>query len=416
MYQRWFQQDPVKKAGGDGNRAEVQSLSSSSSSSSSLAEERPTLKCGDKITFTSVFLSFEITCHVIDTIPKGSILLSTTSEDAFTADSRILKHGEKRWRMVEDFNITQQRSSKDEIKRYRDVEDGIAWVDLMRNELRLGKRDSGDWWVEHEYTDASLVAPLLALGLGLNLTILQAKGDPAKEGEMIIESQQYGLKGKLYKKRFAEMIEDLQGDTLGAMMGREREFSHQLERMGMKDDFMREVVYKETHTLLRIGERVEKVNEAKRNGRRGERYEFAENYAELFGRKLLLETSIIEQTETRSKTGFKYPITQSAPVMSLAFVWGDGAHHFVNIGDVNAELQRTGNNDVDGAKSEFSSRMNEMITAYRNGGRDVYTEALKQHAREESRRRYAEKRELDKQRVRSKSQNAREKRQVTKSK
>ena len=141
----------------------------------------------------------------------------------------------------------------------------------------------------------------------------------------------------------------------------------------MKDDFMREVVYKETHTLLRIRERVEKVNEARRNGMRGARYEFAENYAELFGRKPLCESSIIEQTETESETGFKYPNTQSAPVMSLAFVWGDGAHHFVNIGDVNAELQRVGNNDVAGAKSELSIRMNEMITAYRNGGRDVYT-------------------------------------------
>jgi hypothetical protein len=83
---------------------------------------------------------------------------------------------------------------------------------------------------------------------------------------------------------------------------------------------------------------------------------------------------------------------------------------------VNAELQRVGNNDVDGAKSEFSIRMNEMITAYRNGGRDVYTEALKQRTREESRRKYAEKRELDKERVRNKSQKAREKRQVAKHK
>jgi hypothetical protein len=210
------------------------------------------------------------------------------------------------------------------------------------------------------------------------------------------------------------------------MMGREREFIDQLDRVGTRDSFMREVVYRETFTLLRIEERRQKeerlneenqYNKETQTGRtEREVYEFTGHYAELFGRKLLDETSIIEQTEMRSKTGFKYPITQSAPVMSLAFVWGEGAHHFVNIGDVNAELQRVGNNDVEGAKSKFSIRMNEMITTYRNGGSDVYTEALKQHMREESRRKYAEKRELDKERERNKSQKAREKRQVAKRK
>jgi cell surface protein SprA len=42
--------------------------------------------------------------------------------------------------MVADFNITQQRLSKDEIKRYREVEKGIDWVNLLQNEQSMSLR------------------------------------------------------------------------------------------------------------------------------------------------------------------------------------------------------------------------------------------------------------------------------------
>ena len=75
-----------------------------------------------------------------------------------------------------------------------------------------------------------------------------------------------------------------------------------------------------------------------------------------------------------------------------------------------------GENDIEGAKSELSSRMNEMVTTYRNGGSEVYTEAMNQHKKEETRRKRAEEREQERERKRKQELKAREKRHVVKRK
>ena len=104
-------------------------------------------------------------------------------------------------------------------------------------------------------TDAAIAAPLLALGQGMNLTVLQARGDPHRTGKVVIESQQYGLKGRVNEERFRERIPDAGEELLGGMMKREDELIRALDRMDERDTFMREAVHKEWVMLPRIQER-----------------------------------------------------------------------------------------------------------------------------------------------------------------
>ena len=50
--------------------------------------------------------------------------------------------------------------------------------------------------------------------------------------------------------------------------------------------------------------------------------------------------------------------------MSITFVKLGDAHHFVNIRDVNGELQQVVDNDGEGAKAEIATRVDEMFAVY----------------------------------------------------
>jgi len=81
---------------------------------------------------------------------------------------------------------------------------------------------------------------------------------------------------------------------------------------------------------------------------------------------------------------------QSAPIMSIAFVKLGDSHHFVNIRDVNQELQQIVENDSEGAKAEIATRIDEMFDGYRQGGHDEYMKAIRSHQYRERKRREAE--------------------------
>ena len=88
---------------------------------------------------------------------------------------------------------------------------------------------------------------------------------------------------------------------------------------------------------------------------------------------------------------------QSAPIMSIAFVKLGDSHHFVNIRDVNQELQQIVENDSEGAKAEIATRVDEMFDGYRQGGNDEYMKAIRGNQYRERKRRESEEAEKKKQ-------------------
>jgi hypothetical protein len=318
--------------------------------------------------------------------------------DQLGPDKIIKKDGHPVWMMVTKFELIEGELTKEEFDNYQEIgiqeESGIDWVNNLKQEIDSGAPHAREWWVERVYTDASIAAPLLALGLGINLTVLQAMGDSDHEGEVVIESQQYGLKGRVYKGRCRKLIGADEGEPLGALMSREKELIRALDRIDEKCMFMREAVHKEWVVLPRI-QVMENIVEA-------------DDYADVFGRKLLIETSItspiwetLERVKTKARTkyhkiqGREYhqiqgAKVQSAPIMSIAFVKLGDSHHFVNIRDVNQELQQIVENDSDGAKAEIATRIDEMFDGYRQGGHDVYTKAISSHRYKERKRRETE--------------------------
>ena len=122
----------------------------------------------------------------------------------------------------------------------------------------------------------------------------------------------------------------------------------------------------------------------------------ANDYADIFGRKQLQATSIKEPVQMEEPArwvdrcipipAFRWAQVQSVPIMSIALVLCGGLHHFVNIQDVNTELQRVVDNDVEEAKREFITRIDEMFTEYRRAGKDVYMMAMERHKREKEKK------------------------------
>ena len=344
-------------------------------------------------------------CYISKINLRGSIAISTTTMDQLGPDKIIKKYGYPLWMMVNKFELIEGELTKEQFDNYQEIgmqeDSGIDWVNNLKQEVESGDPHAREWWVERVDTDASIAAPLLALGLGINLTVLQAKGDSDQEGEVVIESQQYGLKGRKYKERFRKLIDEDEGEPLGALMSRDRELIRALDRIDERDMFMREVVHKEWVVLPRI-QVMENIVEA-------------DDYADVFGRKLLIETSItspiwetLERVRTKARMmhnkiqGREYhqiqgAKVQSAPIMSVAFVKLGDSHHFVNIRDVNQELQQIVENDSEGAKAEIATRIDEMFDGYRQGGRDEYMKAIRSHQYREKKRKEEERAEKKRQ-------------------
>ena len=344
-------------------------------------------------------------CYISKVNLKGSIAINTTTMDQLGPDKIIKKYGYPLWRTVNKFELIEGELTKEQFDNYQDIgmqEDSVSdWVNNLKQEAESGAPHAKEWWVEGVHTDASIAAPLLALGLGINLTVLQAMGDADHEGEVVIQSQQYGLKGRKYKERFRKLIGEDEGEPLGAMMSREKELIRALDRIDERCMFMREVVHKEWVTLRNI-QVTENIVEA-------------DDYADVFGRKLLIETSItspiwetLERARTKSRQKFhtiqgreyhqiQGARVQSAPIMSIAFVKLGDAYHFVNIRDVNQELQQIVENDREGAKAEIATRIDEMFDGYRRGGHDEYMKAIRSHQYKERKRKEAEEAEKKRQ-------------------
>jgi hypothetical protein len=253
-----------------------------------------------------------------------------------------------------------------------EVDDAGAWMSLQSEEAI-----EEDWWMPAVHTDPTMVAPLLAIGLGLNISILHARGT---RDDTTIQALQYGLKGAAYKKWFRERVGDTGGEMLGTLMNREKELLRVVDQDSARPDLVREIVYTGIAEIPAIEE----------NGYSGWRREV---YASLFGKYLLSETSIEDSFQREPARGKKAtpiytpeikwkdrPSTKAAPVINIAFYkWDERNNHFENMRDANVELRKLIDNDSIGARTEFSARLNQMFAEYRTTGAKEYDKAVRDY-------------------------------------
>jgi len=233
-----------------------------------------------------------------------------------------------------------------------------AWMIVQSEEVI-----EEDWWIPNVHTNPVIVAPLLSLALGLNISILELRG--GESGPEIL-AHQYGLKGAVYKKWFRERVGETGDETLGILMSREEELIRAVDQEGLRPELVEEVVYTETVVLPDIQEL-----------RDGEKT----SYANLFGKKLLSKTTMNDSSSAGSTKGRKErPSTKAAPVINIAFYkWDERFNHFENIRDTNTELRKSIDNDSQGARAEMSSRLNQMFAEYRTKGAKEYDKAVRDY-------------------------------------
>ena len=256
------------------------------------------------------------------------------------------------------------------------------WMVLQAEASKTSNEIEGSWWVRDEHTDVMVVAPLLALGLGLNISIIDARGEGG--GRTTIRSQQYGLKGAEYKEQLKEKgIVGMGDEALGTMMTRERELMDRVDQDRSRVQFLKRVVYARTVTLPR---ETAVLSSLMRN-----------QYADLFGRELLRETTMDGRRGEREREAGRERM-KSAPVITLAFFkYQEQWHHFTNVQDVNVELRKLVNNDSKGAREEMSERLNQMFEEYRRTGMEEYEKAVNVH--KQAARKAAEKQKREAERM-----------------
>jgi hypothetical protein len=120
-------------------------------------------------------------------------------------------------------------------------------------------------------------------------------------------------------------------------------------------------------------------------------------YADLFGRELLRETTMDGRRGEREREAGRERM-KSAPVITLAFFkYQEQWHHFTNVQDVNVELRKLVNNDSKGAREEMSERLNQMFEEYRRTGMEEYEKAVNVH--KQAARKAAEKQKREAERM-----------------